>query len=49
MNATVTPQVEAFVDALMADQHDAAVRQVFADYRRAFRGAPVAYKGIAVR
>jgi hypothetical protein len=35
MNATVTPQVESFVDALMASQHDAAVHQVFADYLEA--------------
>jgi hypothetical protein len=35
VNATVTPQVESFVDAMLADQHDDAVRRVFAGYLEA--------------
>jgi hypothetical protein len=40
VNATVTQQVEEFVDALLADQYDAAVRQVFADYLETECGWP---------
>jgi hypothetical protein len=32
MNATVTPQIESFVDAMIADPNDHALRLILADY-----------------